>query len=141
MKQVLTTADSNDCSIASGTVASDSSSLMAALATTCSARERYFAIKLGPADVMHARMKAWMCYDGSRAWKYAEPYCYVTSVPGFGGDDDRCVVLNNNTYVATLHMEFHIFPWPVPFFNRYGWFEYKVYAAGVWAAPYGFCCN
>lgn len=110
-------------------------------AQSCSSRERTYAIKVLAYEAMHARMTAYMCMNGQRAWKYAEPFCRVTSIPGYSGVADTCRVINNNTAVATPHMDFHIFPWPIPFWNRYGWMEFKVYAGYVWGNPYGFCCQ
>lgn len=89
---------------------------------------------------MRARMKSYMCGNGSKVWKYAEPYCYVTSIPGMSGDDDQCVIFFNNTYKAVAHMEFHVFPWPLPFWNRYGWMEYPIWAPNVWGPVSGACC-
>jgi hypothetical protein len=115
----------------------------AALATTCKVKQGNMGIYLGPIEMATARQAAYVCWNGTKAWYTSGNYmnCWVTTVPGYGGEATWCGVLSgNHTATLTLRHDFKWWTWAVPFANRYGYANTRITKTGGVSAS-GFCCN
>lgn len=113
------------------------------MATSCAVKQGNMGIYLGPIEMATARQAAYVCWNGTKVWYTAGNYmnCWVTTIPGYGGEATWCGVLSgNNTATLTLRHDFKWWTWAVPFANRYGYANTKITKTGGVSVS-GFCCN
>lgn len=113
------------------------------MATSCAVKQGNMGIYLGPIEMATARQAAYVCWNGTKVWYTSGNYmnCWVTTIPGYGGEATWCGVLSgNNTATLTLRHDFKWWTWAVPFANRYGYANTKITKTGGVSVS-GFCCN
>lgn len=110
-------------------------------ATSCKYVYKALHIYSGPIETYTARDDAYVCWNGTKAWKQDYHHCYVTAYPlGFGGSD-WCGVINPAGPTITLRNDFYIASYAQPWWHRPGWMSYTVNRLGTVSAVSGFCCN
>ncbi|HET8762728.1 MAG TPA: hypothetical protein VFM12_04890 [Gemmatimonadales bacterium] len=113
----------------------------AAAATSCGYRYKQMGLYSGPIEIATAHYDAYWCWNSSTVWWKDYKNCYVTSFPGFFGDDEYCGVINNNTSLATGRMDFYVAAYSAPWWHRYGWMSFTINRFGTTSGVSGFCCS